>query len=60
MLIVVAYRPTGLLGLLVSPRERIGSFGISPAARRRKRAAAAADSETKTKTKPAESVDGAA
>ena len=27
MLVVVAYRPTGLLGLIVSERERIGSFG---------------------------------
>ncbi|WP_208539063.1 branched-chain amino acid ABC transporter permease [Algihabitans albus] len=29
MLVVVAYRPTGLLGLIVSERERIGSFGIA-------------------------------
>ncbi|MEM7546205.1 MAG: branched-chain amino acid ABC transporter permease [Pseudomonadota bacterium] len=28
MLVVVAYRPTGLMGLVVSERERIGSFGI--------------------------------
>ncbi|MGP1256591.1 MAG: branched-chain amino acid ABC transporter permease [Kiloniellales bacterium] len=28
MLVVVAYRPTGLLGLVLSERERIGSFGI--------------------------------
>jgi branched-chain amino acid transport system permease protein len=27
MLVVVAYRPTGIMGLLVSTRERIGSFG---------------------------------
>lgn len=27
MLVVVAYRPTGILGLLVSERERIGTFG---------------------------------
>jgi len=27
LLLVVAFRPTGLLGLLVSTRERIGSFG---------------------------------
>lgn len=27
MLVVVAYRPTGIMGLLVSRRERIGSFG---------------------------------
>lgn len=27
MLIVVAYRPTGIMGFLVSTRERIGSFG---------------------------------
>lgn len=28
MLVVVAYQPTGLVGLLVSQRERFGSFGI--------------------------------
>ena len=28
MLVVVAYRPSGLLGAIVSERERIGSFGI--------------------------------
>lgn len=28
MLIVVAYRPTGIMGFLITPRERIGSFGI--------------------------------
>ena len=28
LLIVVAYKPTGLLGFLVTRRERIGSFGI--------------------------------
>ena len=27
MLVVVAYRPTGIMGFLVSTRERIGSFG---------------------------------
>ena len=27
MLVVVAYRPTGIMGFLVSQRERIGSFG---------------------------------
>ena len=27
MLVVVAYRPTGIMGLIVSNRERIGSFG---------------------------------
>jgi branched-chain amino acid transport system permease protein len=27
MLVVVVYRPTGIMGLLVSARERIGSFG---------------------------------
>ena len=27
LLIVVAYKPTGLLGFVVTPRERIGSFG---------------------------------
>ncbi len=34
MLVVVAYRPTGLLGLVVSRRERIGSFGIGARARK--------------------------
>jgi branched-chain amino acid transport system permease protein len=29
LLIVVAYKPTGLLGFLVTPRERIGSFGLA-------------------------------
>jgi len=28
LLVVVAYKPTGLLGFVVSPRERIGTFGI--------------------------------
>jgi len=28
MLVVVAYQPTGLVGLLVTQRERFGSFGI--------------------------------
>jgi branched-chain amino acid transport system permease protein len=28
MLVVVAYRPSGIMGLLVSRRERIGSFGV--------------------------------
>lgn len=27
MLVVVAYRPTGIMGFLISTRERIGSFG---------------------------------
>ncbi len=27
MLVVVAYRPTGIMGLIVSTRERVGSFG---------------------------------
>ena len=27
MLVVVVWRPTGLMGLVLSPRERIGSFG---------------------------------
>ena len=30
MLTVVAYRPTGIMGFIVSTRERIGSFGIGP------------------------------
>jgi branched-chain amino acid transport system permease protein len=34
LLLVVVFRPTGLLGLIVSERERLGSYGI-PAARRR-------------------------
>lgn len=29
MLVVVAYRPTGIMGFMVSRRERIGSFGRS-------------------------------
>jgi branched-chain amino acid transport system permease protein len=29
MLIVVAYKPTGLLGFVVSQRERFGTFGIA-------------------------------
>ena len=29
MLTVVAYRPTGIMGFVVSTRERIGSFGIA-------------------------------
>ncbi|MEM8755379.1 MAG: branched-chain amino acid ABC transporter permease [Pseudomonadota bacterium] len=28
MLVVVAYRPTGILGAVVSERERIGSYGV--------------------------------
>jgi len=35
LLVVVAYKPTGLLGFVVSQRERIGSFG--PGARARAR-----------------------
>ena len=31
MLVVVAYRPSGIMGLLVSRRERIGSFGVGAA-----------------------------
>jgi branched-chain amino acid transport system permease protein len=31
MLVVVAYKPTGLLGFVVSRRERFGSFGIRTA-----------------------------
>jgi branched-chain amino acid transport system permease protein len=57
MLIVVAYRPTGLMGLLVSPRERIGSFGITAAARKRKRAQAAAAAP---KAQQTEGTDGPA
>jgi branched-chain amino acid transport system permease protein len=62
MLIVVAYRPTGLMGLLVSPRERIGSFGITPRARARKRdeAARSAAAAVKTPAPIAEASDGAA
>ncbi len=30
LLVVVMFQPTGLLGLIVSARERIGSFGIRP------------------------------
>ena len=35
MLVVVAYRPTGIMGLLTTTRERIGSFG-HPGEKRRK------------------------
>ena len=28
LLVVVMFQPTGLLGLVVSARERIGSFGV--------------------------------
>lgn len=34
LLIVIAYRPTGLLGFLVSHRERVGSYGRPPKAKR--------------------------
>lgn len=30
LLVVIAYRPTGLLGFLVSHRERVGSYGRPP------------------------------
>lgn len=40
MLVVVSYRPTGLVGLFVTERERFGSFGI---VRRSKREAARDD-----------------
>ncbi len=33
MLVVVAYKPSGLLGFVVSERERIGSFGLGAARR---------------------------
>jgi len=29
LLVVVVYKPTGLLGFIVSPREKIGSFGLT-------------------------------
>lgn len=35
MLVVVAYRPTGILGLVVSRRERIGSYGLGARGGRR-------------------------
>lgn len=34
MLVVVAYKPTGLLGFFISQRERFGSFGMAPGAGR--------------------------
>ena len=49
LLVVVTYRPVGLLGLVVSRRERIGTFGLSggpraePASRRGAEAADARD-----------------
>lgn len=33
LLVVVMFQPTGLLGLVVSMRERIGSFGLRPGSR---------------------------
>jgi branched-chain amino acid transport system permease protein len=33
LLLVIAFRPTGLLGLLVSERERIGSYGLGASRR---------------------------
>jgi hypothetical protein len=39
MLIVVAYKPTGLLGFLVSQRERFGTFGIAKSRALRREAA---------------------
>jgi branched-chain amino acid transport system permease protein len=33
LLVVVMFQPTGLLGLIVSARERIGSFGLRRQAR---------------------------
>ena len=33
LLVVVMFQPTGLLGLIVSARERIGSFGVRRGAR---------------------------
>ncbi len=45
MLIVVAYRPTGIMGLLVSRRERIGSFGVDAQDAPRRPAAPAAAKE---------------
>lgn len=35
LLLVVVFRPTGLLGLVVSERERIGSYGYAAVRRRR-------------------------
>lgn len=35
LLVVVAYKPTGLLGFLVGERERIGTFGAAGKTRRR-------------------------
>lgn len=34
LLVVIAYRPTGLMGFLVSHRERVGSYGRPPRAGR--------------------------
>jgi len=33
LLVVVAYKPTGLMGFMVSQRERIGTFGVATAKR---------------------------
>ena len=45
LLIVVAYKPTGLLGFLVSQRERIGTFGVADGGQRGKTSAGAQDKE---------------
>mgnify|MGYP001173717582 CR=1 FL=1 len=50
MLVVVVYRPTGLLGLVLSDRERVGSYGLGgdgAAATEKAKAAAAEPAEAK-------------
>lgn len=52
MLIVVTYRPTGVMGFILSNRERIGTFGR----RRDPRSVSSAMRETKETTAPATSL----
>jgi branched-chain amino acid transport system permease protein len=41
LLLVIMFRPTGLIGLLVSERERTGTFGTIPVTPRRRNNVAA-------------------
>ncbi|MEM7742428.1 MAG: branched-chain amino acid ABC transporter permease [Pseudomonadota bacterium] len=51
MLVVVAYRPTGIMGFIVTTRERIGSFG---------RGGTSGSADTKAKTPPEKDPHGSA
>ncbi len=46
LLVVVMFRPTGLIGFLVSERERVGSFGRRETGSKDKPAASAAEAST--------------